>query len=272
MISDISKDQPSLYDPIMDNIITLHFNELSAVLDHDISDTSWDKLFLQLEVIRLFETVVQHIPQKLKQEYWDVILIFLTKWQQLYNNAKHNYSDIKITMLIIAFSQLYYAVETLMNKHKLKPIPELPSTLLDEWKNVIAGNIYNGIVQTWIFYADLCNQSTDIITSIIPLNYLGEAICAFDSSILFKNYYEQTETIDFNKMLMLSLKLLQSPVPSIQLGAYYALKYMVPELVQQDKVLVESDNFEANNLNIKKFEEVLSNIQSIINTMLMEFK
>ncbi|KAG5320372.1 LTN1 ligase, partial [Pseudoatta argentina] len=274
MISDIPKDQPpsSLYDPIIDHIITLHFNELSVVLDHDISVTSWDKLFLQLEVIRLFETVVQHIPQKLKQEYWDVILIFLTKWQQLYNNAKHNYSDIKITMLIIAFSQLYCAVETLMNKHKLKPIPELPSTLLDEWKNVIAGNIYNGIIQTWIFYADLCNQSTDIIKSIIPLNYLGEAICAFDSSILFKNYDEQTETIDFNKMLMLSLKLLQSPVPSIQLGAYYTLKYMVPELVQHDKILVESDNFEASSLNIKKFEEVLLNIQTIINTMLMEFK
>ncbi|KYN18118.1 hypothetical protein ALC57_09628 [Trachymyrmex cornetzi] len=196
---------------IWSKVYNIHASPIknTLVLDHDISDTSWDKLFLQLEVIRLFETVVQHIPQKLKQEYWDVILIFLTKWQQLYNNAKHNYSDIKITMLIIAFSQLYYAVETLMNKHKLKPIPELPSTLLDEWKNVIASNIYNGIVQTWIF---------------------------------------------------------------IQLGAYYALKYMVPELVQHDKVLVESDNFESSNLNIKKFEEVLSNIQTIINTMLMEFK
>ncbi|KYN02241.1 hypothetical protein ALC62_07025 [Cyphomyrmex costatus] len=178
------------------------------ILDYDISDISWDKLCLQLEVIRLFATIVQHIPQKLKQVYWDVILIFLTKWQQLYNKAKHHHSDIKMTMLIIAFSQLYYAVETLMNKHKLKPLPELPSTLLDEWKNVIVGNIYNGIVRTW----------------------------------------------------------------TIQLGAYYILKYMVSELVQHDKILVESDNFESSNLNIKKFEEVLLNIQTIVNTMLMEFK
>ncbi|XP_018396101.1 PREDICTED: E3 ubiquitin-protein ligase listerin [Cyphomyrmex costatus] len=274
MLSDTLKHQPpSSNDSVIDHIIMLHFNELFAVLDYDISDISWDKLCLQLEVIRLFATIVQHIPQKLKQVYWDVILIFLTKWQQLYNKAKHHHSDIKMTMLIIAFSQLYYAVETLMNKHKLKPLPELPSTLLDEWKNVIVGNIYNGIVRTWTFYANLCNQNTDQnIKFIIPLNYLGKAICTFDSSVLFKNDDEQTETINFNEMLTLSLKLLQSSVRSIQLGAYYILKYMVSELVQHDKILVESDNFESSNLNIKKFEEVLLNIQTIVNTMLMEFK
>ncbi|KYQ46429.1 hypothetical protein ALC60_14525 [Trachymyrmex zeteki] len=181
------------------------------ILYHNISNIPLDKLFRQkdLEVIRLFETVVRHVPQKLKQEYWNVIWVYLIKWQPLYNNAKHNHSDIKIEMLIIAFSQLYYAVETLMSKHKLKPIPELPSTILDEWKDQIAGTVYNGIVQTWIY---------------------------------------------------------------IQLGAYYVLKYMVPELVKHDKVLVESDNFESSNLNIKRFEEVLSNIQTIVNTMLMEFK
>lgn len=275
VISDTPKDQPSsLYDFITNRIIKLYFDDVSLVLYHNISNIPLDKLFRQkdLEVIRLFETVVRHVPQKLKQEYWNVIWVYLIKWQPLYNNAKHNHSDIKIEMLIIAFSQLYYAVETLMSKHKLKPIPELPSTILDEWKDQIAGTVYNGIVQTWIFYADLCNQNTNIIKSIVPLNYLGEAICSFDSSILLKNYDEVIGTIDFNNILTLSLKLLQSPVPNIQLGAYYVLKYMVPELVKHDKVLVESDNFESSNLNIKRFEEVLSNIQTIVNTMLMEFK
>jgi len=274
MISDSSKP-PSLYilllyDTIVNKIMLRH-DDIFAILDHDISDISWDKLLLPLEVIRLLTTVVQNIPWKLKHAYWDVILISLTKWQQLLNNAKHNYTDIKITTLMITLSQLYYAVETVMNKHKLEPISELPPTLLDEWTNVIAGNVYNGIVQTWIFYANLCNQNTDVIKSIIPLNYLGEAICTFDNSILFKND-EQTEMIDFNKMLKLSLKFLQSPVPNIQLGAYYTLKYMIPELVQHDKILVESDNFEPSSLNIKKFEEILSNTQNIVNTMLMEFK
>lgn len=271
MICDSSRHQPpSLYDMIVDKIMLRH--DIFAILDHDISDTSWDELLLPLEVIRLLTTVVQNIPWKLKHAYWDFILISLTKWQQLLNNAKYNYTDIKVTTLITALSQLYYAVEAVMNKHKVEPIPELPPELLDEWKNIIAGNVYSGIIQTWIFYADLCNQDTDTIKSIIPLNYLGEAICTFDNSILLKKYDEQTETIDFNKMLKLSLKLLQSPVPNIQLGAYYALKYMVPEFVQHDKVLVESDNFESNNLNIRKFEEVISNTQNIVNTMLMEFK
>lgn len=271
MICSSMHQPPSLYDMIVDKIMLRH-DDIFAILDHDISDTSWDKLLLPLEVIRLLTTVVQNIPWKLKHAYWDFILISLTKWQQLLNNAKHNYTDVKVTTLITALSQLYCAVEAVMNKHKVEPIPELPSELLDEWKNIIAGNVYSGIVQTWIFYADLCNQDTDTIKSVIPLNYLGEAICTFDNSILLKKYDEQTETIDFNKMLKLSLKLLQSPVPSIQLGAYYALKYMVPEFVQHDKALVESDNFESSSLNIRKFEEVLSNTQNIVNTMLMEFK
>lgn len=259
------------YDTIVDKSM-LHHDNIFAILGHNVSDTSWDKLLLPLEVIRLITTVVQTIPWKLKHVYWDFILISLTKWQQLLNNAKHNYTDIKITTLMTAFSQMYYAVEAVMKKHKVKPLPGLPPALLDEWKNVIAGNVYSGIVQTWIFYADLCNQNTDDIKSIIPLNYLGEAICTFDNNILLKKYDEQTEMIDFNKMLKLSLKLLQSPIPSIQLGAYYALKYMVPEFVQHDKVLVESDTFESSSLNIRKFEEVLSNTQSIVNTMLMDFK
>lgn len=273
MICDSSSQQPpSLYDTIVDQIM-LRYDDIFAILDQDISDTSWDKLLLPLEVIRLLTTVVQNIPWKLKHAYWDFILISLTKWPQLLNNAKHNYTDIKITTLITAFSQMYHAVEAVMNKHKVEPIPEFPPALLDEWKNIIAGNVYSGIVQTWIFYADLCNQDTNTIKSIIPLNYLGEAICTFDNSISLKKCDEQTETIDFNKMLNLSLKLLQSPVPSIQLGAYYVLKYMIPEFVQHDiQVLVESDNFESSSLNIRKLEEVLSNIQNIVNTMLMEFK
>lgn len=273
IISDDSSGHqpPAVYDTIVDKIMLRH-DDIFAILDHDVSDTSWDKLLLPLEVIRLLTTVVQNIPWKLKHAYWDVIMISLTKWQQLLDNGKHNYTDIKITTLMTALSQLYHAVEVVMTKHKVEPMPELPPELLDEWRNIIAGNIYNGIIQTWIFYADLCDQNTDVIRSIIPLNYLGEAICTFDSGILFKKYDEQAETIDFNKMLKLSLKLLQSPVPSIQLGAYYALKYVVPELVQHDKVLVESDSFEPSSLNIRKFEEVLSNTQNIVNTMLMEFK
>ncbi|KAL6254811.1 hypothetical protein P5V15_014145 [Pogonomyrmex californicus] len=271
MISDFSRYQSStLYDTIIDKAMSRH-DDIFAILNHDISDTSWDKLLLPFEVIRLLTTIVQNIPSKLKHAYWDIILISLTEWQQSLNSAKHNYTDIKVTTLMTALSQLYHAIETVMIKHKLEPILELPPELLNEWKDVIAGNIYSSIVQTWMFYADLCNQNTHSIKSIIPLNYLGEAICIFDSNILFR-HDESIKSIDFNEMLKLSLKLLQSPVPIIQLDAYYALKYMIPELVQRDKVLIESDNFESSSFSIRKFEQVLSNTQNIINTMLMDFK
>ena len=163
ILSRFKKPSPSLIDIIV-NKYMLRRNDIFAILDHDISNTSWDKLLLPLEVIRFLTRVIEDISEEseyskysLKHEYWDFTLISVTKWQQLLNNAKHNYTDIKITMLMTTLSQLYYAVEAIMNKHKLEPIPELPSALLDEWKDVIAGDVYSGIVQTWIFYADLCN-------------------------------------------------------------------------------------------------------------------
>lgn len=264
---------PLSRDTILERIV-LNREDIFEVLGHDISDISWNSLLLPLEITRLLTTIAQDFPWKLKDfdDYLEFIMISLTKWQQLLDSAKHNHADIKIITLITALSQLYCAVETVMNKHKREPIPEFPSTLLDEWENIFAGNAYSGIVQTWIFYADLCNQNTDVIKSIISLNYLGEAICTFDSSILLTKNFERIETIDFNEILKQSLKLLQSPVPSIQLSAYYVLKYTVPELVRHDKDLVESDNFDPNSLNIRKFEEVLLNTQNIVNTMLMEFK
>lgn len=272
-ITSSSSKLPLSCDTILEKIVSDH-EDIFEILDHDISDTSWNKLLLPLEVTRLLTKIAQNFPGNLNYHfrYWEFIMISLTRWQQLLNSAKHNYADIKIIALMTAFSQLYCAVETVINKHKREPVPEFPSTLLDEWENIFAGNIYSGIVQIWIFYADLCNQNTNVIKSIIPLNYLGEAICTFDSSILLTKNFEQIETIDFNEILKSSLKLLQSPVPSIQLSAYYVLKYTIPQLVQHDKTLVESDNFDPSSLNIKKFEEVLSNTQNIVNTMLMEFK
>ncbi|CAL1683944.1 unnamed protein product [Lasius platythorax] len=259
------------YSTIVEKIMSYDKKDI-AFLGHDISDISWNQLCLLLEVIRLLTTLVQKVPSKLKYEHWDFILISLTTWQQLLTNFQLNYTDIKFMALMIAVCQLYYTVQTLMNKHEQEPIPELPSALLDEWINVFASSIHSGIVKTWMFCMDLYNQDTVTLKSTVLLDCLGKSISILDKNILFKKYDKHTETINFNEMLKLSLKLLQSPIPSIQLGAYHALKQMVSELVQCDKVLIESDNFEPNNFNIMKFKAILLSTQNIVNTMLMEFK
>ncbi|EZA47447.1 E3 ubiquitin-protein ligase listerin [Ooceraea biroi] len=184
------------------------YTAYAVIFDRDVSDVSWNQLFLSLEVIRLLTTLIQKVPSKLNQEHWDFILISFATWQQSLNKSKHNYTDIKVTALMIAVSQLYCALQTLMNKHEQEPMSDLPPALLDEWKNVFANEIHSNVAQTWI----------------------------------------------------------------IQLGAYHALKRMIPEFVRHDKVLVEFENFELSSLNIKKLEEVLLKTQNIVNTMLMDFK
>ncbi|XP_070157652.1 E3 ubiquitin-protein ligase listerin isoform X3 [Polyergus mexicanus] len=263
------KNDSSTYTTIVEKIMLYDKKDI-ALLDYDISNISWNQLCLLLEVIRLLKTLVQKVPSKLQYEHWDFILISLTTWQQLFINFELNYTDIKIMALMIAVNQLYYAVQTLMNKHEQEPIPELSPALLDEWINVFANCINSGIVKTWMFYADLYNQ--DNLKSVILLDCLGKSISILDKNTLFEKLDEYSEIINFNEMLELSLKLLQSPIPSIQLGAYYALKHMVSKLVQCDKILIESDNFESNNFNIRRFKAVLLNTQNIVNTMLMEFK
>lgn len=264
------KNDSSAYATIIEKIMLYNKKDI-ALSDHDISNISWNQLCLLLEVVRLLTTLVQKVPSKLQNEHWDFILIALTTWQRLLTDFELNYTDIKIIALMIAVNQLYYAVQTLMNKHEQERISELP-TLLDEWINVFAGCINSDIVKTWIFCMNLYNKDTVTLKYIIPLDCLGKSISILDKNILFKKYDKPSETINFDEILKLCLKLLHSPILNIQLSAYHALKHMVSELVQRDKVLIESDNFEPNIFNIKRFIAVLSSTQNIVNTMLMEFK
>ncbi|RLU22515.1 hypothetical protein DMN91_004793 [Ooceraea biroi] len=264
------KEDSLAYVTIMEKIMSY---DKEVIFDRDVSDVSWNQLFLSLEVIRLLTTLIQKVPSKLNQEHWDFILISFATWQQSLNKSKHNYTDIKVTALMIAVSQLYCALQTLMNKHEQEPMSDLPPALLDEWKNVFANEIHSNVAQTWMYCADLCDQDAATVKSTVTLDHLGKAISMLDENILFKKSDgKDMDAININEMLELSLRLLQSPIPSIQLGAYHALKRMIPEFVRHDKVLVEFENFELSSLNIKKLEEVLLKTQNIVNTMLMDFK
>ena len=103
---------------------------------------------------------------------------------------------------------------------------------------------------------------------VVLLDYLGKAIKILNGNVILKN----ESNVSLTSIVKLTSKLLQSPVPSIQLGAYHILKHTVPVLVQQDKTTVELENFDVNTLNIKKMEDVLQNMQNIVNTILMDFK
>lgn len=124
-----------------------------------------------------------------------------------------------------------------------------------------------------ITHADLYNQQNISSTEVILLDSLGEALKLVDETVFFKEHTNTSVgSIDSERVIKLSFKLLQSPVPSLQLSAFQALLKVIPELVTQDKALIETENFDQDSLNLKKFEQVLAATQNIVNAMLLDFK
>ncbi|XP_017758583.1 PREDICTED: E3 ubiquitin-protein ligase listerin [Eufriesea mexicana] len=265
----INQEDSLKYSNILKKIISYEKENPSLLLlDCEISKVSWDKLNLPLELIRLLTELVNKIPSKLTYEHWNFILISLVLWQLSMMNSKQNANDFKVFAFTIAICQLYHALQNFMNKHEREQISEISPTLLDEWKNVFVTDVQSGIIQCWMSYAGLYNEKTTGLKPVILLDYLGKAIKILNGNVIFKS----ASNISLTTTVKLALNLLQSPVASIQLGAYHVLKHAVPELVQQDKATVELENFDVNTLNIKKMEDILQNTQNIVNTILMDFK
>lgn len=265
-----SQDDPSAV--ILEKIMSYgDENFILLCRNQDISNISWTRLLLSVEVIRSLTMLVQKVPSKL-HKHWDFLMESLTMWQQSIMKSQHNCNDIKVITLITAVSQLCYAIQILINKHERGSIVDLPPTLLDEWKNVFARDIYKNIVEIWKFCTDLGNEVYSIaaVRFTIVLENLGKTISMLDSNILFDQTDESTETI--NSTFNMSLDLLQSPIPSIQLSAFHTLRCLISEFVRRDKILIDSKDFERNDLNITEFQEILIEIQNVVNTMLMEFK
>ncbi|XP_043579866.1 E3 ubiquitin-protein ligase listerin [Bombus pyrosoma] len=241
-------------------------NNPSLPDDCEISEISWDKLNIPLELIRLSTELVKKIPSKLTYKHWNFILISIVLWPLSVSNSKQNINNFKVSTMIVAICQLYHAVQDLINKHEQEKIKVMSPKILDEWRNAFVGDAQSGIVQCWMLYADSYNEKTTALKPVLLLDHLGKAIKMVDGNVIFKSYIPLTTTVE------LALKLLQSPIASIQLGAYHILKHAVPELVQQDKDTAELENFDINSLNIKKMEKVLQNTQNIVNIILMDFK
>ncbi|XP_053980359.1 E3 ubiquitin-protein ligase listerin-like [Hylaeus volcanicus] len=271
----INQEHNLNYSSILEKLISYKKeNHMLLLFDCDVSQTSWERLTLPLEVIRLLTEFVTKVPTKLTFDQWNFILISLVLWQFSLTKSKQNANDFKVSTLTVAVCQLYFALQNLMNRHEQEEITDLPRTLLDEWKNVFASDIQYGIIKSWMVYADSYDKKTAVLKPIIVLDYLGKAVKMLNGNILFETQSKIAPSIpvDLNDTVKLSLKLFQSPVASIQLGAYHVLKQAVPVLVEQDKATVELENFDANTLNIKKIEDVLENSQNIVNTTLMDFK
>ncbi|XP_046596991.1 E3 ubiquitin-protein ligase listerin isoform X1 [Neodiprion lecontei] len=258
----------------LDKVIKLYQEDNGFLLfDCDVSEVTWQQFTLPLEVVRFLSKSVSTIPTKLTHAHWDFILISLASWQLSVKKSKKNCGNLKVTAFIVAVNKLFCTLQELLYKHEKESVEGLPGTILDEWKNIFADDVYIVLVETWMYCSDLYNQHDVSSMQLVLLNNLGEALKLVDEKIFFGQHTSAAfESINSEKVIKLSFNLLQSPVPSLQLSAYQVFKKIIPELVARDKNLIESESFDLNLLNFKKFENVLASTQYIVNAMLLDFK
>ena len=125
---------------------------------------------------------------------------------------------------------------------------------------------YNFIV----FIADFYNQKEIPLVTNILLDTLGQALQLIDKNIFFKQTHVQS--VKCAELINISLKLLQSPILSLQLSAYHALQHVIEEIVKEDRTKIQKENFEVKSLNIYKFENILTHFREQMDVVLGDLK
>ncbi|XP_011301777.1 E3 ubiquitin-protein ligase listerin [Fopius arisanus] len=267
-----SREHRSKSIKILKHFISLHKKRVYLLNDGEnpssITTISTSDLYLRLEFIRLFTHIIKTFPEELDTSLWDCAMVYLSSWLGSLSKSKEYHEDVTVRSFAVAVSDFFFEFQTVITRHKCERITGVPENLLDEWRDIFAENVYESIVEIWMFYGKLLNSKNHFLTPIIVINHLGTALKILDGDILFG----ESSSINENQLMLLCIKLLSSPVASIQISSFHLLKVLVPKMVERDKLLIDEENFDCKRLNLAKFVENLTENQRIVNAMLMDFK
>lgn len=262
------------------NQVTKEINPCSSLYDKIIMDFNSD-VSLTLEIVNSFTKLITIDPTRLTTDHWDLIMTSMVELevsilQTIIFCDKYKFYPLYVSALVIAISELYLSVQIIMNSHEKNPISELPPELLDEWKNVFLIHAQAGIARIWIKITEDKKSSEEIqdTSNLVVFNSVGNAMRHLNGKIFCEKQEDESrlKTLTIDEVIESSLNLLTSANPNLQLGAYYMLRHIVPDLVECDKISILDDNFDPKSLNLVKFVDILTNIQNIVKTMLMDFK
>ncbi|XP_058790902.1 E3 ubiquitin-protein ligase listerin [Phymastichus coffea] len=246
---------------------------LTLLLDCDVHNVEWKNFVMPLEIISFFTKCVTTVPKKLTLPQWDVIEICLASWSLSVKKSIEHYKNVKVRALIVGVNKLYSAIQQIMNEYAKTPIEELPPSLFEEWKNVFSNDLQSEIFNTWMTFAELYKEKDMPIVSIILLNFLGKSLKFFDEPIIKMELSEyKSSNKSEEQTLQLLLKLIHCHILSLQLGSYIALNNIVEVFVKRDSAIIIEEDYEIKSLNICKFEQILKTAQTVVNTILMDFK
>lgn len=250
----------------------------------DISSVNWEQIQIVVEIIRLFTSVIKEKPENLSSQHWDFALISLTAWASSMDKSKQKYIQIEVAEFICAVCDLYMVFYDYLC--------QTTSNLLVEFRDLFAQDVHISLINTWMFIAGniidtnillKCNihdlvfiseqelqMKVTCITKLPALEIIGEVITHLEPNYLIR--VGDPNLPKWQSLVQLCGKLLQSPVSVLQLWGYQGLRRILQELVALDVKSLNQNSPQAYGLMCSQLGHVLTTMQDVVQTMLMDFK
>ncbi|GLV42170.1 Listerin E3 ubiquitin protein ligase 1 [Carabus blaptoides fortunei] len=235
----------------------------SLLYNRDISGVNWEQIQIVIEIIRLLTSVIKEKPQNLSGHHWDFVLISLTSWASSTDKSKQKYMQLEIIEFICAVCDLYMAFH--------EYLCQTTSNLLVEFRDLFAQDVHISLINTWMFVAEQELQIKDTCFTRLPaLEIIGNVITHLEPEYLIR--VGDPKLPKWQSLVQLCGKLLQSPVSALQLWGYQGLRRILQDLVALDVKSLNQNSPQAYGLMCSQLGHVLTTMQDVVQTMLMDFK
>ncbi|KAG8228078.1 hypothetical protein J437_LFUL000078 [Ladona fulva] len=221
----------------------------------------------------------------LSPQNWDMVLCSVVKWVQHIASVVEDliwWRSVDHAGLISSIFCLLASIIESIEGDQRESVSHLSDDFISEWRNVYAPEIYHPVIRVFLVMTENKISSSlvwghiekllfeDVVRPVrtIPTGYVK------DSPFPFLSDYSGDRKASYlvNK---LSAYLQSTEVP-LQTGAYHLILKLLPNILAEDMKTVLSDGSDMEKvyekLSCSHFQEKLSEVQSVVDTMLMDFR
>ncbi|XP_075215935.1 E3 ubiquitin-protein ligase listerin [Lycorma delicatula] len=239
----------------------LKFGKLPT-FEVDLSSCSLNDIQLAASIAEFLSLIIQNSPADITDHNgWDFALIATASWilsLKKTTTTSEKYCTLPILQLLNSVCHLFKSISNHMSLVEVDG-----SQLKTEWNDVFLTDVNKSFIDVWVNIADGSQDEMFQPVLLIILDELAEVIANFIDVSLF------VDKSNISHWLEICSHHIQSSVSDVQSTAYTLLMKMTPSLVALDSECEESKQVD---LSFKHIEETLKNMQSIVDTMLSDFK
>ncbi|XP_046392892.1 E3 ubiquitin-protein ligase listerin [Ischnura elegans] len=291
----------------LDSILLTRQSGISSIFSKDMSLWTYSETSAAVEVADFLEGCVKNCRKMLSANQWDLLLCSMVAWVQSLAAISEKHINIDSTRkcwwhsvdhaaLASSIFRLVATVVGTIEGVRYTPVEGpnvddkeeqsfsscLPEDLVSEWNDVYADEIYHPLIRMFSLMTDCKMQRNtswghlenllfeDIVSAlrVIPANCLSK--CPFPCLV----NYENENRVSFLASDLVAT--LRSPVIPLQTAAYLLILKLVPDLVEEDKKILSTEGSDSEKvwekLSCHLLEDQLSEAQSVVDTMLMDFR